>query len=75
MLINIKLFEYIILDEKSQFCKLDIKILDFVYNFNKQSFDSINIIKIVKYLLYKNVFEVEIFIKLIKITRETRDLA
>jgi len=48
MLINIELFEYTIFDKKLQFCKLDIKIVNFVYNFNKQILDNIKIIKIVK---------------------------
>jgi len=48
MLVNIKLFDCTILDKKSQFCKLDIKIVNFVYNFNKRFFNNIKIIKIIK---------------------------
>ncbi len=48
ILINIKLLEYTIFEKKSQFCKFEIKIVDFVYNFNNRLSNNIKIIKIIK---------------------------
>ena len=48
MLINLKKANFIILNEKFQFCIADFKIIDFVYDSNNKFFEISKIIKILK---------------------------
>ena len=45
---NLKKTNYIISDEKFQFCVADLKIVDFICDLNDRFFETIKIIKILK---------------------------
>ena len=48
MLIDLKFIKYIIFDEKSQFCIIDLKIVEFVCDSQNRVFKNAKIIKIVE---------------------------
>jgi len=48
MLLNFKLINCIIFDEKSQFCMSSIKIVNFIYDFHERRSEEFKIIKILK---------------------------
>ena len=53
-----------ILNEKFQFCVVDFKIVDFIYDSNDKFFETTKMIKILKWFSCRNVFEVRAFIEL-----------
>ena len=63
MLMNLEKTNYTILNEKFQFYIVNFKIVDFICNLNDKFFETIKIIKILKWFSYRNVFEVRVFIK------------
>ena len=48
MLVNLKKIDYTILNEKSQFCMSDLKIVDFVCDSDNRFSETAKIIKILK---------------------------
>ena len=45
---NLKKTDYTISNEKFQFCVIDFKIVDFIYDLNDRFFETTKIIKILK---------------------------
>ena len=60
---NLKKINYTISNEKFQFCVVDFKIVDFIYDLNDKFFETTKMIKILKWFFYRNVFEVRAFIE------------
>ena len=54
---------YTISNEKFQFCIVDFKIVDFICHLNNRFFETIKIIKILKWFFRQNVSEVHAFIE------------
>ena len=63
ILMNLKKTDCTISDEKSQFCVINFKIVDFVCDLNDRSFETTKMIKILKWSFCRNVSEVRAFIE------------
>ena len=64
ILINFEKIDCIIFDEKSQFCCVDIRIVEFICDDDEKHSDTIKIIKIVKWFVCTNVAKVREFIEI-----------
>ena len=62
MFINWKKIDCTISNEKFWFCIFNLKIVDFVCDFNDKSFEIVKIIKILKWSSYCDIFEFRAFI-------------
>ena len=60
---NLKKTNYTILNEKSQFCVINFKIVDFICDLNDRFSETTKMIKILKWFFCRNVFEVRAFIE------------
>ena len=60
---NLKKTNYTILNEKFQFCVVDLKIVDFICDLNDRSFETTKMIKILKWFSCRDVFKVRAFIE------------
>ena len=60
---NLKKTDCTISNEKFQFCVVNFKIVDFVYDSNDRFFETTKMIKILKWFSCRNVFEVRAFIE------------
>ena len=63
ILMNLKKINCTILNEKFQFCIVDLKIIDFICDLNDKFLKTIKIIKILKWFSCRNICEVRAFIK------------
>ena len=63
ILVNLKKTNYMISDEKFQFCVADLKIVSFICDSNDRSLEITKIIKILKWFSCRNVSEVRAFIE------------
>lgn len=61
---NIKRADYTIFDKKSQFCIIDLKIVDYVIDFDDKHSNIIKIIKILKWFICIDVIFARVFIEM-----------
>ena len=64
ILMNLKKTSYTISNEKSQFCVVNFKIVDFICDLNDRFFETTKVIKILKWSFCRDVSEVRAFIKI-----------
>ena len=64
ILVNLKKTDCTILNEKFQFCVVNLKIVNFICDLNNRFFEITKIIKILKWFSCRNVSEVRIFIEI-----------
>ena len=60
---NLKKTNYTILNEKFQFCIVNLKIVNFICDLNNKFFETTKMIKILKWFSCQNVSEVRAFIE------------
>ena len=60
---NLKKTDCTISNEKFQFCVVDFKIINFVYDSNDKFFETTKIIKILKWFFCQNISKVRAFIE------------